>query len=172
MADITAWFGQMLTAIQNRIVSEVPEIRWIDQDLGQLDFYEGERPAVAWPCVLVDFTTTTYDEFLESVQAASATIQFRLGFPPYSATDQKAPLKVRANGLKYYELEEKLFKAFQHWDADELCQPMTRTSGITERREDPIRIRVMTFTTTFHDSSAVPETEKAQRPKIKFEFLK
>ena len=170
MAEITDFFGRMLIAIQNRIVSEVPEIRWIDQDLGQLDFYEMERPAVAWPCVLIDFGNTQYDELHQSTQSASPAIQFKLGFPPYSPSDQKAPLEVRANSLKFYALEEKLYKAFQHWDADGLCQPMTRTSGITEKREDPIRVRVMTFTTTFHDNSAVPETESIPRPKIEFGF--
>lgn len=173
MAEITSFFGQLLIAIQDRIVDKVPEIRWIDQDLGQLEYYDygaGQKPQVAFPCLLIDFGNTDYSEQSQRVQWASVTIMLRLGFPPFSHSDHKAPLEVRANALKYYELEQKIYQALQGWDANELCQGLTRTGGVTEKREDPIRVRVMTFTTVFDDDSAVPENSTVTKPVITFDF--
>ena len=171
MNEFTAWYSRMLLALQERITTLVPEIKWIDQDLGQLEFYAGEagRPPVHWPCLLIDFTSASYDDMSGGAQWCSDTIQLRLGFAPYSYSNDKAPLAVRGRALNYYELEERLYAALHGWDADGLCQPMSRRTGITEKREDAIRVRVMSFTTTFMDESAVPGTLPATRPTLQFD---
>lgn len=166
---VTSMFAQLLILIQEKIASDIPEIKWCDQDFGQLENYE-ERPAVAWPCTLVDFLTTTYGQLSNDVQEANFSLQLRLGFNPYSSTSGATPIPYREKALEYYEIEEKIFTTFQGWTAGGLIQPMTRVSGQTEPREDIYRVRVINFTSWFEDATAVPATTSVARPPISFEF--
>jgi hypothetical protein len=167
---VQSLFAQLLIAIQARMEEAVPEIKWCDQDLGQLE-EDIERPRVQWPCVLVDFLDTTYDELQQATQMAAANVQLRLGFSPYSSATAATPMQWREEALNYYELEDKLYQAFQYWEAGGLIQPMTRTSGVTEKREDLFRVRKMIFTTTFQDESAKPAKLSVSRPLIQLQLI-
>lgn len=167
---MTSFFAQLFTSLQEHIKATVPEIRWIDQDLGQLEWYH-ERPAVSWPCVLIDFNNTTYDQESQQVQWGNATITFRLGFPSFSPSNSLAPQAVKEMALQYYELEQRLYVALQGYDGGGICQPMTRVNIASERREeDNFRVRVLTFTTAFEDISAMPQMQKLPRPPLNFDF--
>lgn len=167
--SVQSFFAQLLLLIQEKFANDVPEVRWVDQDFGQLENYE-ERPAVLWPCVLVDFTTTSYDQMTNKEQLGLPTIQFRIGFNPYSNTSSSTPVPYREKALEYYELEDKIYQKFQGWDAGGLMQPITRTIGGTEKREDAIRVRLMNFTTMFTDKSAKEVTTMHVRPTPNFSF--
>ena len=58
-------------------------LRYIDQDIGQLEHYE-MRPAVSWPCCLIDIAEFNYSDqqnFLtqlaEGIEAADAQVEMR-----------------------------------------------------------------------------------------------
>ena len=161
----TAFFSLLLLLIQDRIKNELPEILWDDQDMGQLESYE-IKPAVEFPCTLIDFLNTTYDQMGNQEQWGNQFIQFKLGFAPFSSTNSATPVKYRQKALEYYELEDKLYKVFQGWDADGLCQPLTRISAVKQERNDKYRARVITFSTTFQDDGATLATVKANRPDL------
>lgn len=163
-----SFYSLMLVALQQRIEDKVPEIRYIDQDFGQLDFYK-DRPAVALPCLLVDFTNTTYDTLSQQEQLGKVMIQCRLGFQPFSNSNNLTPSQFKEKALAYYELERKVFLALQNWAPDEMCQPLVRLNEGSEKREDPLRVRIMMFDTTFQDDGARPVTEKIEAP-LQFEF--
>lgn len=164
-------YAQLLLALYDRIAAEVPEIRYMDQDFGQLEILdELGRPPVSWPCLLFDFTGTNYDQLLQQVQTGNLQLQVRLGFAPYSASNSLAPTDVKKKALQYYELENKVYVALQGWDAGGLCQPFTRTADGTERREDTYRVRVLTFSSQFEDTSATPAMQKVPRPPLEFNF--
>jgi hypothetical protein len=152
---LTSIYGQLLMALQNRITTAVPDVKWVDQDLGQLDI-EGERPAVLFPCVLIDFSSSQYSDLLNNVQRAdSCTVQLRLGFAPYSPSQAGAPESVREQSLGYYEVEKRVYQALQGWAPESgICDVLTRTTDGSELREDTLRVRRMLFTTTFDDHSA------------------
>ncbi len=146
-------FAQLFLAIQKQIMAEVPEIKYIDQDLGQLEIYEG-RPAVAWPCVLIDFPDAQYSNHSELVQWADVNISVRLGFAPFSSANSLAPDISKEKALEYYEVENKLYEALQGFTADDCIQPMIRLRAGTETREDAYRVRQMMFTTGTEDDTA------------------
>lgn len=150
---MTSLFAQLFLSIQTRIKSAVPEIAWIDQDLGQIDWYQ-TRPPVSWPCVMIDFPETGYGDLSQGVQWATPVIRIRLGFSPFSSANSVAPDISKEAALQFYEIENKLFKALQGFDGGGITQPMTRTSVVNEKRNDPYRVRQMTFTTATEDSEA------------------
>lgn len=145
-------FGQLFLAIQEQIKTQVGAIQWIDQDLGQLDSFE-IRPAVAFPCVLIDFVNTQYKEHMQNVQWADITVIVRLGFAPFSSANSATPDIPKEAALEYYELEHALFEALQGFTANDCVQPMIRVSAATERREDFLRVRELIFTTATEDDT-------------------
>lgn len=146
-------FAQLFLAIQEQIRDLVPEIKQIDQDLGQLEYYK-ERPALNFPCVLVDFPTAQFQDESQLVQLALLNVSLRLAFEPWSSASSEAPDVTKEDALEYYELELKLYAAMQGFDAEGCIQPLTRISVSTERREDVYRVREMLFTTATEDDTA------------------
>lgn len=148
-------FAQLFLAIQNHLKDVLPTIRQVDQDLGQLDYYpEDGRPNVSWPCLLLDFDATA-DELGDGVQWLSINVNCRLAFSPYSSAASFVPDIVREKALEFYEVELQLYQALQGFDAGGIVQPLSRMGAIiTEKREDPFRVRQMTFTTATQDFSA------------------
>ncbi len=164
----TAFFSQLLLLIQSRIEEMVPEVRYVNQDLGQLEVYTMDRPAVSWPCLLIDMSDTNYADLMQGVQEANlCTIVVRLGFNPFSQTSNLQTEAVREKGLAYFEIEDKVYAALQGWDGGGLFSPLTRIRAVTEKREeDAFRVRVLIFTTAFEDDSASPAKETVDRPAI------
>lgn len=167
-------FANLFEALQTRIKAQVPAIRWIDQDMGQLEHY-AERPAVAWPCVLIDFDGWNFENMGQNCQTAEGDLIIRLAFPPFSHSNNLSPVKDKA--LIFYEHEFNLHKALQGWEpvispppggAGGGFSPMTRISADTEKRDDPIRVRVIRYRLAFEDYSTAPVTTPEARPTPKF----
>jgi len=151
---LTSKFGKIYQALKEHIKSEVPEIEWIDTDLGQLELYES-RPAVKFPCVLIDFPTTEYKEKQQKTQHGQMQVSFKLGFAGYDATNSAAPVQIAEAGLQYFELEHKLYLALQDFNAgDELNIPLVRINAITQLRDDKFRVRIIAYKGTFQDDYA------------------
>lgn len=150
-------FANLFLALQTQIKDNT-SIRWIDQDLGQLDYYN-EKPPVAWPCVLIDFDAWNFENMGQHCQTAEGDIILRLAFTPYSHSNNLSPQKEKA--LAYYEHEFALHQALHTW-APEGFAPLTRVTADTEKREDPIRVRVIRYRTAFEDYSTKPERTVAQ----------
>ncbi|AYD48214.1 hypothetical protein [Arachidicoccus soli] len=159
--------GMMFLALQQFIKAKVPEIKWIDTEMGQLENYgigEGQnpRPPVLFPCVLIDFPETDFDELSQDVDWATIRIEFRLAFAQFSNTSNITPQTVQEAGLQYWELEKKLSQNLKGFvtatpDGIPIHQPLSRKKAVTERRQyDSIRMRVrsLLFTTTLEDFTA------------------
>jgi hypothetical protein len=167
--SLNSLYANLLVELQERITTEVPAIRWVDQDFGQMEHY-GERPAVSLPCVLIDFTGTKYDQLGELAEMGDCNIQCRLCFPQFSPSNNLAPDGVKEKALNYYEIENAIYIALKGWcPASDICQPLNRLSDTTERRSDPFRVRVLIFTTSFQDDSAVKVFTQRPRPALNIE---
>lgn len=151
---MTSLFAQLFIALQLQIKKAVPEIKWIDQDLGQLEYYE-TRPAVSWPAVLIDFPATQYREHSQMVQWAELQINIRLAFSPFSSANSAAPDLSKEKALQFYETENRLFAALNGFTAGGCIQPMVRVSVHSEQRDDPFRVRTMLFTTATEDDTVM-----------------
>lgn len=154
------YFGQLFIALSDHLKKQVPELRWIDQDFGQLEVFE-YRPNVAFPCVLIDFAAAAYSNLSQLSQVGELTITVRIGFTPFSSAQQSAPMDVRQKALEYYEIEQKVYQALQGFNTLQ-CQPLMRMSAQTEQRVSAsgaqdasgLRVRILSFQTSFEDNSA------------------
>ena len=163
---LNAFNGQAFLSLVARIKEQVPEIKWIDQDFGQLENY-ADRPAVQFPCVLIDFPDQHFKELGDRDQWGEVTIQFRIGFAAFSSANSAAPLSAQELALQYYEIENKMFVALNGWvplyNGEAICQPIIRIRAVTEGRDDAYRVRVNQYTTGYEDKGAMPvrQTVKA-----------
>lgn len=145
-------FALLFVALCDHIRAQVPEIAWIDHDLGQLEAFDGERPPVQWPCLLIDFADTQFRQ-MQGYQEGQCQLVLRLGHDQYQQTHAEVPEFVQEQALGYYELEHKLHQALQNWGADGLLiNPLSRRSSSSEKREDDnFRVRRMVYACLFTD---------------------
>lgn len=170
--DQQSFFAQMFLELQARITEMVPEIRFVEQDFGQLESPDdmGRYP-VSWPCVLIDFPDTKYSDLSNNVQEADdVMINLRLGFPAFSYTSSLQPVHIREQGLKFLEIENRIYQQLHSWAPDELCQPLARRFALTEKREDLLRVRVIGFTTRFEDHNATPAKLRVAKPPLDLDY--
>jgi hypothetical protein len=181
-------FALLLLAIQQRIdavtvkkaVDVEPEkaLNWIDQDLGQLEYHNGDnRPPVSWPACTVDIDSSGFNDIGENAQTGDIGIIIRIGFPPFSSSDLKTPAKYRNKALFYYDIEQAVHLSMQGWapaevivepatqdveavtaDISNIFGPFSRRSARSEDRSDLIRVRAITYKSSMEDYSTTPET--------------
>ncbi len=153
---MTSPFANVYIAIMNRIKELVPEINWIDFDLGQLEAFDGDRPPVDWPCLLIDFNNTEFQP-MQGYQDGNMNILLRLAFDQYHQTHSGTPDPVMEQALRQFEIEHKLHQALQAWYGDGLLvNPMIRVNAASEKRQDDnFRVRRLTYTATVSDQDPV-----------------
>ena len=149
------FFSQIILDLQERIKTEIPEFKYIDQDIGQLGQIgnDDDKPPLAYPALLIDFPETSYSNMSAGAQLGTVPVSFQLIFSPYSQTWHQSPAEVRQKGLEYLDIEQKLFNALQNWSLD-YFSPMIRTSVKSQNNNDVgLRVRTMIFTTEYEDYS-------------------
>lgn len=145
-------YAKMYLEIAERLKVAVATKLYVNMELGQLEGYE-LRPAVSFPCVLIDFTDFNFSDMGENCQIGEGNVILRIAFTPYSNTSNITPQAFKEKGLKYFEIETEIYKALQGWQGEDFGALM-RESDSTEKREDDIRVRQLVFSTTFQDNLA------------------
>lgn len=138
-------------AVQNRISTKVPAIKWIDQDLGQLEFYS-VKPPVLFPCILLDIVDVQYTDNSLNSQIATATLEVRLAVTSYHHSAHITPLNRTQRALEYYLVNQ----ALHGWCDGNYFAPLSRKSSQTEKREDALRVRPLKYEFAFMDDTAMP----------------
>ena len=155
--------ASLFTSIMTKLTSDVPELRYIEQDFGQLESYE-MRPAVSWPCCLVDIEEGKFsDQGNFKIQLAEGLVSLRIGLVKYTDTNNLTPPNIRAASLQYYELENKVYTALHGWNPPGFSKLLRRANG-TEKRDDDIRVRIIKFAVSYTDYSAKDQLERVPRP--------
>jgi hypothetical protein len=154
-------YANLFLAIQDRIKELVPEIKYIDQNLGQY-MNEEFRKQMLFPCVLIDSPTTSFSEMQGNNQLGDVTIVTTLFHDIWNHTSSITPLAVKEAGLQYLETDQKLFMALQGWNPD-YCEALIRTQSKSHNaNEMGLLVRETTFTTSYEDYSCDDDTPKVQ----------
>lgn len=139
---------QIFTAICDHLEAEVPELKWIDWDDGQLEVPADQRPPVAFPCCLIDIQYTDCRDTDEEDQIVSASIVLKLAFFRSGETNTKAPSLVRERALEAFDVIDKVHDALQGWTGDELFSPISRRRA-SGRNRGGVKVYTVTYATTF-----------------------
>ena len=136
-------------AVTNHIAANVPQIKWVDADEGQL--YVSGRPPVAFPACLVDISYPQCESLSGSVQRIRARVELRVVFTLQGSTNAAAPAAVRERSLARYDVLEALHKTLQWWNGGGLFNPLKRISSTPERRADDLKVYRVVYETEFFD---------------------
>lgn len=140
---------QIFMDICDRIEAQVPELKWIDLDSGDIDM-QSERPSVAFPACLIDINYSSCEDQTSTEQLVTANVIVRVAFQPRGATNNKSP--VRASSLSVLDTVEKVHAALQGWHNTGAFSTLTRVSASGERRRDGLKVYRLQYQTTFIDS--------------------
>jgi len=148
-------FALIFKAISARILSEVPAIKYVDMDLGQL---EGNsiRVAVAFPCALIKFQAWSFTNLGTNSQVGEGNVVIKLGFAQFSKSDNYTdPLWVEF-ALEYYELEWAINKALHGWSPEQFAGMLTRTAADSQNLPNAIMANPVVYRLEIEDHSTKP----------------
>lgn len=143
----------MITDIYNavlaRLKTEVPDIKWIDLDKGQLDFF-GERPPVSFPCALLSFQITQAKNHTKTKQQCQVLITIKVGWNFTKDTHSAKSEAVIADSLAYLDLCQTVHEQLQGWCGDTFMN-LSRVSMREQQLPDNHKVMTLTYSTLFND---------------------
>ncbi len=174
------FYVQLLVDLQERIAREVPEIQYIDQQLGQLESAQGTTGAVTYPALFIDFPEAMYDVDFPEASYSDMSANRQLGNVPVSfqlvsddafPTWHGIPVEERKKGFDFLRIEQKLYQALQGWSKD-YFSPLSRTMvKSTSKQHAGFKVRELIFTTQYEDVSASPEETRAEIERYHFSVI-
>lgn len=176
---------QMIKAITGD--DDQPVFRFIEYDFGQLENYVPPgKPPLSFPVALISIDDAEYTNMGENGQLGSIRVQLRLGFDPYSATSNLSPEEYRNKALQFFENEQAVYKAMHGQSPDtatvttspsvtadlsDIFGYLMRIKAHTEKRQDFLHVRVITFTLSHNDwSASQPITYTPADPVITYDL--
>ncbi|MBQ4503909.1 MAG: hypothetical protein II986_09600 [Alistipes sp.] len=113
-------------ALMERIKEKMPQLRYIDEDYGQLDFRDDQYPVIA-PAVLINIDETdwtTESAVRPTIQSGSTQLTLKLVLECYDDThiDSTTEHKIEERA----EQARQLFRAVQGFKLNSKMSPMTR----------------------------------------------
>jgi hypothetical protein len=147
---------QMVQNIQDRLVREVPELKYVDQDWGQMDYFY--NPPVKFPCALIDVQSAQYTNNGNLIQQGTATVVIRLFDFRLGNSSQGAPNGQKENAKKIWQLIEDVNKALhgQNFLQEGYGLPVREQMRRT-KREDGCYLTELYYTVQFTDTACEPE---------------
>lgn len=153
--------ANLFLAIQDRILDQVPEIKYIDQNMGQY-LNEEFRKQMLFPALLIDFPTEDFSEMQGLNQFADITIVVTLFYDVWDHTNSLTPLNIKQAGLKYLEIDQKVYMALQGFNTD-FCEPLIRRQSKNHNaNETGLRVKEISFSTQYEDYSCDDHSARVQ----------
>ena len=151
----------LLTDVQFKLQQSVPELKYVDEDWGQLDYFSS-NPPVKWPCALIDITNASWSNTLKTVQMGLVQIKIRVADLRISNTSGRAPQNQKDKSFAIFDLLKSIHKSLHGWTGHKHYSALIRTSSTRLKRSDGIRIYEITYTTELIDNSTevIPATFK------------
>lgn len=144
---------EILKAVMDRILQEVPALRWIDADEGQLDFAES-RPPVAFPCCLVELSYPDADNMAGNVpvvQRIESAVVLKIAFNDCASFNANKPVQVRDVAFSRLDVLEEAHKALQGFRMDNCVKSFRRKSCRPQKRPDGLKVYEVMYVAEFID---------------------
>lgn len=155
----------LIQSFQNQLMLHVPALKEVDEDWGQMDFYEG-MPPVKMPCALIDIQDGQFTDAGELRQQGTLTVVVRLYILRLGNTSNKAPQNQKDSAKRGWVAYDDIVKAIHGQDFIKkgFATPV-RTRMQRIKRRDGVYERDITFTIGFTDKTCVPVKPKT-RPAV------
>lgn len=155
----------LFKSISERLSTEVPELRWIDWEQGQIDTNMESSYPVQFPAVLIDFPSISWQSIKQGIQDGEVTLQVRVIFDVYEDFNTESPNRDLALGR--LKLINKIHKALHNFSGNILqnngiyedthFNSLERTSTSSEQRDDGLKVINMFYITLLRDKSGMKD---------------
>lgn len=144
---------QLLTDIQNRLQAYVPQLAYIDEDWGQMDYYAVGQP-VKFPCALINIGTIAYSDQGKGVQTGIGTVIITVADIKLANSSSNAPLLLKQTAWKVYDTIQAIHQVLHGWAGSPFYGPLTRTQVHRRTNDAGINLFDIVFTVSIKDDSA------------------
>jgi hypothetical protein len=156
----------ILQDVKTRLIAEVPALKYVDEDWGQLDYYY-PNPPVQWPCALIDATSANWSNTGKLQQLGLIQVKIRVGDLKLTNSSGKAPAGQKTAAFAIFTTLKNIYKALHGFTNSDAYSALIRISNNRIKRDDGVRIYEVVFTTEYKDNSAMPVTQKANNVTVK-----
>ncbi len=146
----------ILDNIQNQLKT-VNELKYIDEDWGQLDYYAPNFP-VQWPCALTDVSNVNYSDIgikktaiPTNRQQADCTFSLTIANLKLTNTSGFAPQQQKASAFNIQTLIEDVHKVLQGFRPGPNASALIRTSRTRIKRDDGVQEYNVTYSFGLND---------------------
>lgn len=143
--------AELFVALCDHLEKEVPELRWIDEDEGQLNTQPGIRPPVDFPCCLIDIHYLGCRDITDTEQVVTVSITLKIVFRPAGETNNKVPGHLRKKALDRLSVTDKIHVAMQGWQAGGSVSPLSRRSARPSTTVGGLKVYTVVYDTTFEE---------------------
>lgn len=133
------------------LLKEIPEIRYIDLNFGQL---QEEKPPLAYPAVLVEMNINGTDTFHDVFQEMSADFTITL-ITLAQETHSLHDTERLERALEYLDLSEKIQKKLQGYE-DSTFTSFDRKSVSTQTMRKGVKTTAVRYSTSWREDFATP----------------
>ena len=138
-------------AIAAQLKANVPELKWIDLEKGQMNF---ARPPILFPAALIQIQLPKTENLNAKKQMCNALITVRLCFDYNGNTDiTSTPDEARAESLAYFDIKQKVYINLQAFSTSEM-NGLERVNEFDDLRPDNYKVSGISFATHYRDDTA------------------
>lgn len=146
---------EIIKVVMAKLTSEVPELRWVDLNIGQMNTSE---PPVDYPCALIDVTKIDYSTAGCRRQIGTVDVEIELYFVVRSPSNAAAPEHLREQALSHFDIVQKVYVALEGL-AGENFTGLNRQQARRDKTYYP-RGFTLSFRCSLEDRAAVPTYKK------------
>jgi len=151
--------NDILTIIMERLQANVEQLKYIDEDWGQLDFHSVNPPS-KFPAALVEIQNVPWRNQGAKAQDGTVSVSINIAALKLTNTNPKAPASQREKAASIWLIAEKVHQALHGWRDSRYPDigVLTRTSSRRVKRDDGIRQIELLYSCVYFDASAAGTT--------------
>lgn len=124
-------------------LSEVKDLKYIDEDWGQLNYYQ---PPVKWPCCLIDIANVNYSNLgvdraqqPQNRQLGKISVKITLATLKLTNTSMQAPQVQKDQAWFIWDLAQTIHEKLHGFCPEANCSKMLRRSLERTQRDDGVQ---------------------------------
>lgn len=138
-------------------LTEVVELKYIDEDWGQLDYYSPNFP-VQWPCALIDVTAAQYSDLgvdrtatPRNRQRGEAVVSITIANMKLSNTSGRAPQSQKDNARSIWTVAQNIHELIHGWSPGGCMGNLTRQGVRRIKRDDGVQQYELLYRVAVHN---------------------
>lgn len=147
---------EVIENIQAKL-GDVPALKYIDEDWGQLDYYSPHFP-VQWPCALIDLPSDNFSDIgrdktavPQNRQISDGLVSITIANMKLTNSSGKAPQLQKDNAWSIWELIEDVHKVLQGYRPGEKSGALIRTARRRVKRDDGVQEYTLLYSYSMKD---------------------